>query len=85
VVVICAIPGISFGREIIRLGPCLVYPYFDATGRQTGYHRLKPSSPRTSKKKDDKDKKTKYEGPKDKPNRLYIPPGTRAALAVNGH
>lgn len=63
------------------LGDCLVYPYLDATGTQTGYHRLKPATPRTSKKDEDKGKAIKYEAPKAKANRLYIPPGTRAALA----
>jgi hypothetical protein len=63
------------------LGACLVYRYFNPDGNPMDYHRLKPSNPRTSKKKEDEDKKIKYEGPKGTPNRLYIPPGTRAAVA----
>jgi hypothetical protein len=63
------------------LGPCLVYPYLDATGDPTGYHRLKPTTPRASKTGDEAGKPVKYEGPKGRPNRLYVPPGTRAALA----
>ena len=63
------------------LGSCLVYPYLDVGGRPTGYHRLKPSTPRSSKKKEDKGKKIKYEAPRGDPNRLYIPPGTRSLLA----
>ena len=63
------------------LGPCLVYPYLDAAGHPTGHHRLKPTTPRASRRADDAGKRVKYEGPKGRPNRLYVPPGTRAALA----
>jgi hypothetical protein len=63
------------------LGPCLVFPYLDATGRPMDYHRLKPSAPRASKKKEDNGKRIKYEGPRGRPNRLYITPRARAALS----
>ena len=72
---------LNWSGPATALGACLVFPYLDAGGRPTGYHRLKPSAPRTSRKKDDKGKSIKYEGPKGQPNRLYIPPGTRAVLA----
>jgi hypothetical protein len=64
------------GGEV--LGPCLAIPFRDRNGALNCYVRLKPDTPR-------KDKKTgnpiKYESPKGQPNRLFIPPGTVAALA----
>jgi len=63
------------------LGPCLVFPYLDAAGSPTDYHRLKPTTPRAEKRGEKAGKAIKYEGPKGRPNRLYVPPGTRAALA----
>jgi energy-coupling factor transporter ATP-binding protein EcfA2 len=72
---------LNWGGAAVVLGLCLVIPYLDATGRPTGYHRLKPSHPRASSKKEDRGKTIKYEAPKGLPNRLYIPPGTRAAVA----
>lgn len=63
------------------LGACLVFPYLDAKIQPMGYHRLKPSTPRSSKKNEDKGKAIKYEAPRRQPNRLYIPPDTRGSLA----
>jgi hypothetical protein len=61
------------------LGPCLVFPYLDPDGRPTGYARVKPATPRADKKTPGK--VIKYEAPKGRPNRAFVPPGTRAALA----
>ncbi len=72
---------LHWSTPAMGLGACLVYPFLDRLGQPTGYHRLKPSKPRIA-KSDGKDAKAiKYEGPKGQSNRLYIPPGTRAALA----
>ncbi len=60
------------------LGPCLVFPYVHIDGSRNGYVRLKPSKPRQDKKAN---KTIKYEAPKGAGNRIYIPPGTLAALA----
>src|SRR5262249_36644281 len=60
-----------------KLGPCLHIPYFDAEGDVLPYARIKPDRPLHDKG----GKKRKYESPKGKPNRVYIPPGTRAAVA----
>jgi putative DNA primase/helicase len=59
------------------LGACLCIPYLDSQGEPSGYCRLKPDTPR----KDKEGKPIKYEAPKGKPNRLYVPPGTFASLA----
>jgi hypothetical protein len=61
-----------------KLGPCLVIPYSDAAGKRIkGYARVKPDRPQA-----ERGKVRKYESPKGRPNRLYIPPGcTRGALA----
>jgi hypothetical protein len=61
------------------LGPCLVFPYPDADGRPTGYARLKPASPRADRRSPGR--LIKYEAPRGQPNRLYLPPGTRPAVA----
>jgi hypothetical protein len=66
-------------RTAARLGPCLVFPYHDAEGRPTGYARVKPDKPRPD-KRNGKGKKVRYESPAGQPNRLYIPPNTRAKL-----
>jgi hypothetical protein len=59
------------------IGPCLQIPFIDASGRDTGYCRLKPDNPR----KDFDGKLHKYEAPLKVGSRLYIPPGcTRAAI-----
>ncbi|AWM39109.1 hypothetical protein GobsT_26150 [Gemmata obscuriglobus] len=61
-----------------KLGPCLAFPYHAPEGTPTGYVRLKPDRPRT---RTGGDKVVKYEAPAGAPNRAYLPPGTRSALA----
>ena len=60
------------------LGPVLVYPHFDRDGRPLDHATVKPDRPRD---RADKPGKVKYENPRQRPNRLYIPAGARAALA----
>ncbi len=62
-------------------GDCLAFHYFAADGTPTGYVRVKPTKPRTSKRKEDKGKVIKYEAPKGCPNRAYFPVNTRPAVA----
>ncbi|MBN9518545.1 DUF3987 domain-containing protein [bacterium] len=62
---------------VAALGPCLCLPFAGPDGRPLGYTRCKPDRPRTA----DKGKVVKYESPVGAPNRAYVPPGTRAALA----
>src|SRR5208282_2900444 len=59
------------------LGPCLAIPFLDATGKFTGYYRLKPDCPR---KTEEDGKPIKYESPKGLSNRAYFPPGALSAL-----
>jgi DNA modification methylase len=61
-----------------RNGPCLAIPFFAADGTPLDYVRLKPDRPRKDCKSG---KPVKNESPKGKPNRVYFPPNTRAALA----
>ncbi|HEX4612166.1 MAG TPA: DUF3854 domain-containing protein, partial [Urbifossiella sp.] len=65
-------------RRARELGPVLVFPYADRDGRPLGHATVKPDRPRD---RGDKPGKVKYENPKGRPNRLYVPAGTRAALA----
>jgi hypothetical protein len=60
------------------LGAVLVYPHSDRDGRPLGHATVKPDRPRD---RGDKPGKVKYENPRGRPNRLYIPTGARAALA----
>jgi P4 family phage/plasmid primase-like protien len=60
-----------------ELGPCLKIMYYIADGRPMGHARLRPDKPRQDR---DTSKSIKYEAPMGCPNRLYVPPGTRAAL-----
>jgi hypothetical protein len=64
-------------RPAPQLGPCLAIPFHGVDGAN-GYVRLKPDTPRKGKKDG---KPVKYESPLGLPNQLYIPPGTRSALA----
>jgi hypothetical protein len=64
-------------RPASQLGPCLAIPFHGADGAN-GYVRLKPDTPRKGK---GDGKPIKYESPLGLPNRLYVPPGTRSALA----
>jgi hypothetical protein len=67
---------LNWSRPAPKLGPCLCFPYFSPDGTPSGYAVLKPTTPR------ERDSKpTKYESPKGVPLRVYVPPGTRAALA----
>lgn len=68
---------LGWDRPANARGPCLVIPYTNSDGNRTGYVRLKPSRPRTDKKTG---KPIRYEAPKGKPNRLYVPPGIRGKL-----
>jgi hypothetical protein len=61
------------------LRPVLVYPHYDQAGEPMGHAVVKPDSPRP--RKDKPEKVVKYENPRGRPNRLYIPAGARAALA----
>ncbi len=65
------------GRTPGFKGAALVFPYPDSTGRMNGYARLRPDNPR----RDGEGKQVKYEAPSEQPPRLYVPPGTVAALA----
>ena len=71
--------GILLGWPKIpkRMGSGIVFRFRDAAGELNGYARFKPDSPR----KDRDGKPIKYESPRGMPNRVYIPPGTVAALA----
>ncbi|VTS01851.1 DNA/RNA helicase, superfamily II OS=Thermoanaerobacterium thermosaccharolyticum M0795 GN=Thethe_02112 PE=4 SV=1: DUF3854: DUF927 [Gemmata massiliana] len=60
------------------LGPVLVYPHYDRGGQPLDHATVKPDRPRA---RGDKPGKVKYENPRGRPNRLYVPAGARAALA----
>ena len=65
-----------------KLGDCLAFPFFDRSGRQLDYVRVKPSTPRIS-KPDEKGntKPIKYESPVGESNRIYLPKLARERLA----
>jgi len=67
----------SDANLVAALGPCLCLPFFAPDGGPLGYVRCKPDRPRA----DAKGKRVKYESPVGAPNRAYVPPGTRAAVA----
>jgi hypothetical protein len=75
--VIATILNWSAGRAK-ELGPVLVYPHFGTDGAPFDHATVKPDRPRA---RSDKPGKVKYENPRQRPNRLYIPAGARAALA----
>jgi hypothetical protein len=64
-------------KVVAALGPCLCLPFAALDSRPAGYVRCKPDRPRA----DDKGKLVKYESPVGAPNRAYLPPATRAAVA----
>ena len=64
-------------QAVVALGPCLCLPFVAAVGRAPEYVRCKPDRPRAG----DTGKPVKYESPVGVPNRAYVPPATRAALA----
>src|SRR5437763_30852 len=66
-------------KRAAALGPVLVYPHHDREGRSLGHATVKPDCPRDRENKPGK--AVKYENPRGKPNRVYIPAGARAALA----
>ncbi|MCG3138982.1 MAG: hypothetical protein HJJLKODD_02854 [Phycisphaerae bacterium] len=61
-----------------RMGAALVIPFTGPEGAASEYHRLKPDNPRPDKN----GKSVKYESPKGKSNRIFIPPGTFAILSA---
>ena len=60
-----------------RMASGIVFRFRDTDGNLNGYARFKPDAPR----KDRNGKPIKYESPRGQPNRVFIPPGTVAALA----
>jgi hypothetical protein len=64
---------LGWHNQAPALGPCLVIPYPGADG----YARVKADRPRKDKKSG---KTVKYESPLGRPNRVYVPPGTRDVL-----
>lgn len=62
------------------LGPAWVAPYLDPDGSPTGYVGVKPDHPRRAAN----GKPRKYENPKGKPVRVYLPRGTIDKLADQG-
>ena len=58
------------------LAPALVFPYPTADGSPSDYHRVKPDNPRT----DANGRPVKYEAPRGRGNRLYVPRGARGAM-----
>ena len=61
-----------------QLGAVLVYHHFNRDGNPLDHVTVKPDHPRD---RGDKPGKVKYENPRQRPNRLYVPAGARAALA----
>lgn len=59
-----------------ELGSVLVYPHFDPAGVPVDHVLVKPDRPRP---RGDKAGAIKYENPRGKPTRLYVPCGARAA------
>src|SRR5262245_29738215 len=67
---------LGWKNPALDLGSCLLIPFPADAGTATNYSRLKPDRPR---QKDGKP--VKYESPVGQPNRVYVPPRTRRALA----
>ena len=66
---------LGWEKPAVKLGACLVIPFFHADGSRNGFARIKPSRPRT-----DKDgKKIKYEQPRGVSPRVLF---TSSAAAV---
>lgn len=66
------------------LGPFLILPFMNSKGEWDGFARVKPTFPRTSRKKNGDLKKVKYEQPAGAGLRLFIPPGARSAVNTDG-
>ena len=62
------------------LVPALMFPYPTADGAPPDYHRVKPDRPRTGAN----DRPVKYEAPRGRGNRLYVPPDAREAVEAAG-
>jgi Domain of unknown function (DUF3854)/Domain of unknown function (DUF927) len=68
------------------LGPVLVYPHYDRDGNSLDHVTIKPDNPRDRAEKPgkikqkEKPEKIKYENPRGKPNRVYIPAAARDAI-----
>jgi putative DNA primase/helicase len=58
-----------------KMAPVLVFPVLRADGTPTGYAYVKPDHPRKV-----ADKVVKYEAPRGRPARVYVPPKTHSAL-----
>ena len=61
-----------------QLGAVLVYPHFGRDGNPLDHATVKPDHPRD---RGDKPGKVKYENPRQRSNRLYVPAGARPTLA----
>ena len=71
---------LNWGKHRAKeLSPVLVYPHFGRGGESLGHATVKLDCPRPRKEKPGK--VNKYENPYQRPNRLYVPAGARAALA----
>jgi hypothetical protein len=69
-------------RASEKLGPCLVFPFFDPSGDVVkGFARIKPDNPEAEKKGKKKGRPKKYLSPVGGGNRLYIPPAVLPAIA----
>jgi hypothetical protein len=79
---------LGWGGPAVGLGPCLVFPYFEADGTtpmtfrradgsEAPFVRLRPETPRL----DADGREVKYESPAGSTTRLYIPPGIAEVLA----
>lgn len=58
-----------------NLGSCLVFPFIGRGGHSMHYQRVKPDKPREV-----NGKPAKYESPRGRPNRVYLPPLARDAI-----
>ncbi|OWK45589.1 DUF3854 domain-containing protein [Fimbriiglobus ruber] len=65
------------GIRAKTLGPVLVFPHYNCLGQALNHAIIKPDRPRDRR---DKPGKVKYENPRQRPNRVYIPAGARDAL-----
>jgi hypothetical protein len=72
---------LNWRRPATLLGPCLKIPFLGPDGEPSGYARLKPDKPRRGK---GDDRIIKYEAPRGKKNRAYIPVPALAAIRTAG-
>ena len=72
------ISAILHCRASKRAAPAIVFPYYDADGKN-GYSRIKPDTPRTD---PTSGKPVKYESPRNVSNRIYLPTNARRAAAA---